>query len=62
VVYITDKGIKWLFAKVPTGGYLDKMWMRPVRSDNQEVLKIIIKHESLDSKPSATSSYIYRRK
>ena len=59
---VVDKNIRYLFAKVPTGGYVDKMWMRRIRRNNQEFLKVQIKHESLDSKPSATSSFEYRRK
>jgi hypothetical protein len=61
VAFITDKGTEWMLAKVPTGGYLDKIWMRRVRVGNQEFLRVLIKHQSLDSKPSATSSYTYRR-
>jgi len=59
---VTDKNVRWLFAKVPTGGYVDKMWMRRIRKDNQEYLRVFIKHESLDSKPSATDWYEYRRR
>jgi hypothetical protein len=59
---VIDKGIHWIFANVPTGGYVDKMWMRRVRRDNQDFLKVFIRHESLDSKPSATSWHDYRRR
>jgi hypothetical protein len=58
---VTDKNIDWLFAKVPTGGYVDKMWMRRIRRNNQVFLKVFIRHESLDSKPSATSWHEYRK-
>jgi hypothetical protein len=38
------------------------MWMRRVRRDNQDFLRVFIRHESLDSKPSATSWHDYRRR
>jgi hypothetical protein len=61
--YVVDKGTRWLLAKIPTGGYVDKMWMRVVRGrDNQAVLKVFIRHESLDSKPSASEWAEYRRR
>jgi hypothetical protein len=61
--YVVDKGTRWLLAKVPTGGYVDKMWMRVVNGrDNQSVLKVFIKHESLDSKPSASEWAEYRKR
>lgn len=60
-IRVTDKGTNWIFAKVPTGGYLDKIWMRRVRSNNQESLRVFIRHESLDSKPSASSWHDYRK-
>ncbi|MEP6918533.1 MAG: hypothetical protein ABJC89_23025 [Acidobacteriota bacterium] len=62
-VYVVDKNTRWLLAKVPTGGYVDKMWMRVVSGrDHQNVLKVFIKHESLDSKPSASEWAEYRRR
>jgi hypothetical protein len=60
--YVVEKGTRWLLAKVPTGGYVDKMWMRVVHRDNQTILKVFIKHESLDSKPSASEWAEYRRR
>jgi hypothetical protein len=61
--YVVDKGTRWLLAKVPTGGYVDKMWMRVVHGrDNQTILKVFVKHESLDSKPSASEWAEYRRR
>jgi hypothetical protein len=59
--YVTDKGVRWLFAKVPTGGYVDNIWMRRVRVNGQVTLKVFIRHESLDSKPSAEDWYYYRK-
>jgi hypothetical protein len=62
-VYVVDKGTRWLFAKVATGGYVDKMWMRVVRGrGNQEVLKVGIKHESLDAKPSVSEWAEYHKR
>jgi hypothetical protein len=55
--FVTDKGKRWLFARVPTGGYLDKMWMR----NNGANLRVFIFHESLDSKPSAQSWHDYKK-
>jgi hypothetical protein len=62
-VYVVDKGTRWLLAKIPTGGYVDKMWMRVVRGrENQQFLKVAIKHESLDSKPSVSEWAEYRKR
>lgn len=54
-------GRTWLFASVPTGGYVDRIWMRRDDAGGQERLYVYIKHESLDSKPSAESRYTYTR-
>lgn len=60
--YITDKGTRWLLAKVSTGGYVDEIFMRRVRRTDQEVLKVGVRHKSLDSKPSSVDWYEYRRR
>ncbi len=48
---------KWLYGRIPTGGYVDNMWLQAVEKDGKRQLHVLIKHESLDSKPSATSEY-----
>lgn len=53
--YEISEGQQWLVAKVPTGGYVDNMRMRTVVQDGKKRLHIVILHESLDSKPNATS-------
>lgn len=57
----TTQGERWLFAKVPTGGYLDKIWVRAVTTDGQRYLRVVIRHESLDSKPSSHSKFWFRK-
>lgn len=54
-------GNQWLYGKVPTGGYQDHLWMRAVTRDGTPQLHVLIKHESLDSKPSSTSEYWFSR-
>lgn len=60
-IYRQWDGKRWLYGKVPTGGYLDHMWVRAVDRDGQRHLHVRIKHESLDSKPSASSEFWFRR-
>ena len=45
-----------LRADVPTGGYVDQMWLR--RNGNN--MQVFINHKSLDSKPSASSWHNYQ--
>jgi len=52
---------QWLVGKVSTGGYLDHMWMDAVERNGVPHLHVIIKHESLDSKPSAQSEHWFVR-
>ena len=56
--FITSQGKRWLLAKVPTGGYVDQMYMR----NENGSLRVFIRHKSLDSKPDATSWYTYSRR
>lgn len=60
-VYRTSKGVKWLYGRVPTGGYEDQMWLRALDRDGKPHLHVLIKHQSLDSKPSSTSEHWYGR-
>jgi hypothetical protein len=56
--YVKDKGKLLLYAEVPTGGYLDQMWLRTEVVDKKENLKrliVYINHKSLDGKPSSGS-------
>ncbi|HKD05931.1 MAG TPA: hypothetical protein VKB79_08515 [Bryobacteraceae bacterium] len=48
---------KWLYARIPGGGYVDNVWLQAVQRDGKRELHVLIKHESLDSKPSSTSEY-----
>jgi len=60
--YRTSKdGKRWLYAEVPTGGYLDHLWLRTSLVNGQTQLYAYIKHESLDSKPSAESKLWFSR-
>jgi hypothetical protein len=54
------KGQQWMVGKVSTGGYLDHLWMRADNGGGQKRLHVLIKHESLDSKPSANSEHWFR--
>lgn len=54
-------GKTWLGASVPTGGYVDHIWLRRNDVNGQERLYVYIKHESLDNKPSAESRYWFSR-
>lgn len=60
-VYRNSNGKRWLYAKVPTGGYVDHIWLRPSNENGQSQLYVYIKHESLDSKPSAESKHWFVR-
>jgi hypothetical protein len=55
------KGAQWLVGGVPTGGYLDHIWVHAVERNGQRQMHVLIKHESLDSKPSASSEYWFVR-
>jgi hypothetical protein len=60
-IYRNSNGKRWLYAKVPTGGYMDHVWLRPSNENGQAQLYVYIKHESLDSKPSAESKHWFVR-
>jgi hypothetical protein len=51
------KGLRWLQGNVYTGGYQDQMWVHVEERNGQSQLHVFIKHQSLDSKPSAQSEY-----
>jgi hypothetical protein len=55
--FVNSQGKQWLLGKVPTGGYVDHMFLR-VENGN---LRVFIRHKSLDSKPDATSWHTYKR-
>ncbi len=61
LAYRTSKGQKWLRGDVPTGGYVDQMWLRVEQHDGHPQLHVFIRHQSLDSKPSAESWYWYSK-
>ena len=54
------QGRQWFVARVPTGGYVDNIWARVDQKDGQRMLHVLIKHESLDSKPSASSEHWFK--
>ena len=56
-VYRPWKGKRWLQGNVSTGGYQDQMWVRVEERDGRSQLHVLIKHQSLDSKPSSQSEY-----
>jgi hypothetical protein len=58
--YQSWKGQQWLVGRVPTGGYLDHVWANAEQHDGERRLHVLIKHESLDSKPSAQSEHWFR--
>jgi hypothetical protein len=60
-VYRNSNGKRWLYAKVPTGGYVDHVWLRTSNENGQSQLYAYIKHESLDSKPDAESKFWFVR-
>jgi hypothetical protein len=60
-IYRSSNGKRWLYAKVPTGGYMDHVWLRPSNENGQSQLYVYIKHESLDSKPDAESRHWFVR-
>ena len=51
------KGHEWVVGRVPTGGYVDNIWARTDQRDGRRVLRVLILHESLDRKPSATTEH-----
>ena len=59
--YRAWKGQQWLYGRIPTGGYQDHMWLHAEEKDGQPHLHVRIKHESLDSKPSASSDFWFKR-
>ncbi|MEO8004710.1 MAG: hypothetical protein ABI771_07380 [Betaproteobacteria bacterium] len=58
--YVVDKGKRWLFAKVPTGGYVDNIWARRDDRGGAKQLYVFIRHKSLDSKPDAESKLRFK--
>jgi len=56
-VWRQSKGKEWLQGNVSTGGYQDQMWLRVEQHDGKSELYVFIRHQSLDSKPSAHSEY-----
>jgi hypothetical protein len=60
-VFLVSKGQKWLRGDVPTGGYVDQMWVRVEQRDGRPQLHALIRHQSLDSKPSSNSEYWYSK-
>ena len=60
--YRAAGGKQWLVAKVPTGGYVDSIWMRTISKDGKQRLYTHIRHKSLDSKPDATSKFWFIKK
>jgi len=60
-VYRAWKGAQWLQGNVSTGGYQDQMWMRVEERNSRSHLHVYIKHQSLDSKPSAQSEYWFAK-
>ena len=58
-VYKPWRGHRWLQGNVSTGGYQDQMWLLVEQRNGQSQLHVVIKHQSLDSKPSAQSEYWY---
>lgn len=52
---------KWLRGNVYTGGYQDQMWLHVEERNGRPQLHVFIRHESLDSKPSAQSEYWYTK-
>jgi hypothetical protein len=59
--YRSWKGRQWLVGKVYTGGYQDHVWMSATDRGGQPHLHVLIRHESLDCKPSAQSEHWFRR-
>jgi len=55
--YRSWNGKRWLQGNVPTGGYVDQMWLHAEDRDGRPQLHVVIKHQSLDSKPSSQSEY-----
>jgi hypothetical protein len=55
--YRAWKGKQWLRANVTTGGYQDQMWMVVDQHEGKTQLHVMIRHQSLDIKPSAQSEY-----
>jgi hypothetical protein len=60
--YRMSNGKRWLYAKVPTGGYVDHVWLRTQLVGGQTQMYMYVKHESLDSKPSAESKMWFARR
>lgn len=56
-----SSGQNWLYGRVPTGGYLDHVWIRATTHEGRPYLRVLIKHESLDSKPDASSAFWFTK-
>lgn len=52
-----------MYAEVPTGGYIDKIWLRIDlnKKSKQKELFVHIESESLDSKPGAISEFWFTK-
>ena len=55
--YKTWNGKSWLRGDVYTGGYQDQMWLHVEPHDGKSQLRVLIRHQSLDSKPSSQTNY-----
>lgn len=52
--FVQDQtGRSWLRADVPTGGYVDEMWIR--NDGGNDALQVYIRHRSLSQNPDAES-------
>jgi hypothetical protein len=58
--YRSWDGKRWMVGRVATGGYVDNVWLRAVDNNGQRRLHVLIKHESLDSKPSSTTEHWFK--
>jgi hypothetical protein len=54
-------GVVWVLTKYSTGGYLKHQWMKKYTYDGVDYLRVWIYYESLDSKPSASEEFWFRK-
>ena len=48
-----------MMGRLPTGGHIDNV-MRSVQNNGRRQLHVLIRHESLDRKPSSTTEHWFK--
>ncbi|MCU1244720.1 MAG: hypothetical protein JWN02_630 [Acidobacteria bacterium] len=55
------KGNQWLRGNVYRGGTQDQLWLHVEEHNKRQQLHVLIRHQSLDSRPSSQSEYWFAK-